>query len=97
MIVHATSDQALGILGAMRRVAEAGGAEPLRPADRAALEAAYRYVFKGPTPLNVEGLPPSAPASVAARAGRSIKPAAAWKRAGWPLPSSPPSWCWMPA
>ena len=66
MIVHATSDQALGILGAMRRVAEAGGAEPLRPADRAALEAAYRYVFKGPTPLNVEGLPPSAPADLRA-------------------------------
>jgi len=67
MIVRATADQALGILGAMRQVAEAGGAELLRPADRAALEAAYRYVFKGSAPLDVEGLPPSPPAELRAR------------------------------
>ena len=66
MIVHATSEQALGILGAMRQVGEAGGAELLRPADRAALEAAYRYVFKGSAPLDVESLPPSPPAELRA-------------------------------
>src|SRR5229473_522450 len=66
MIVHATPEQALGILGAMRQVAEAGGAELLRPADRAALEAAYRYVFKGSAPLDVESLPPSPPAELPA-------------------------------
>ena len=50
----------------MRQVAEAGGAELLRPADRAALEAAYRHVFKGPAPLDVESLP-AQPARRAAR------------------------------
>jgi hypothetical protein len=70
MIVHATSEQALGILGAMRQVGEAGGAELLRPADRAALEAAYRYVFKGSAPLDVESLPPSPPAELRALGAR---------------------------
>src|SRR5713226_5524338 len=66
MIVRSSPEQAQGLLGAMRQVAEAGGAEPLRPADRAALGAAYRYVFKGPAPLAVERLPATSPAELRA-------------------------------
>jgi|SRR2546426_7356776 len=49
----------------MRWVASAAGATPLGPADRATLEAAYRYVFKGTEALNVDDLPPTTPAELA--------------------------------
>lgn len=67
MIVHASPEQAEVVLGAMRQIATAGGAQPLRPADRAALQAASRYVFKGGAPLDVDELPATSPAELRAR------------------------------
>jgi hypothetical protein len=66
MIVSATPDQVRAILGAMGRVARTGGVTPLTAADRATLEAAYRYVFKGADAVDVDRLPPTTPAQLAA-------------------------------
>lgn len=60
MIVEATPPQVRSILGAMCRVAA-----PLSPADRAAIEAAYRYVFRGSGPLDIDGLTPTSPEALA--------------------------------
>jgi hypothetical protein len=64
MIVPATADQASTILGAMRWVATTGGTTPLSDADRATLEAAYRFVFKGAGGLDVDSLPATLPAEL---------------------------------
>jgi len=50
----------------MRQAATAGGAAPLGAADRAALEGAYRYVFKGGGALDIECLPAPSPVVLAA-------------------------------
>jgi hypothetical protein len=64
MIVRASADQASTILGAMRWVATTAGTTPLGAADRVTLEAAYRYVFKGPDGLDVDSLPATLPAEL---------------------------------
>lgn len=69
MIVHASAGQVESILGAMRQAATAGGGAPLGAADRVALEAAYRYVFRGTGALDVERLPATSPAALAAALG----------------------------
>jgi len=69
MIVRATSAEAMSILGAMREAATAGGATPLSPADRAAIAAAHRYVFKCSEALDVDALPPTSPAELASALG----------------------------
>ena len=66
MIVRASPDQVRAILGAMRRTAAAAGAAPLTAADRTALAAAYRYVFRGAGPLDVDALADVSPAELAA-------------------------------
>ena len=60
MIVEATQAQVRSILGAMCRVAA-----PPSPADRAAIQAAYRYVFRGTDPLDVDALTPTSPEELA--------------------------------
>ena len=60
MIVEATQPQVRSILGAMCRVAA-----PPSPADRAAIQAAYRYVFRGTDPLDVDALTPTSPEELA--------------------------------
>jgi hypothetical protein len=60
MIVEATPEQVQSILGAMCRVAA-----PASPADRAAIRAAYRYVFRGTDPLDVDALAPTSPEELA--------------------------------
>ena len=60
MIVEATQAQVLSILGAMCRVAA-----PPSPADRAAIQAAYRYVFRGTVALDVDALTPTSPEELA--------------------------------
>ena len=60
MIVEATPAQVQSILGAMSRVAA-----PASPADRAAIQAAYRYVFRGSDPLDVDALTPTSPEDLA--------------------------------
>ena len=95
MIVEATPAQVRSILGAMSRVAA-----PLGPADRAALAAAYRYVFRGALPLDVDGLPPTAPEELARaltepgplRARRRHFGRAFWthyRSNGYPFPGEP--------
>src|SRR6185369_17690523 len=60
MIVEATQAQVRSILGAMCRVAA-----PASAADRAAIQASYRYVFRGTDPLDVDALPPTSPEELA--------------------------------
>ena len=60
MIVEATQAQVRSILGAMCRVTA-----PPSPADRAAIKAAYRYVFRGTDPLDVDALTPTSPEELA--------------------------------
>ena len=72
MIVHARFDQVRHILGAMRKVANAGGDAPLAPGDRVAIEAAYRYVFKGTDAVDVDALPAPSPAELAAAYRRAL-------------------------
>jgi hypothetical protein len=60
MIVEATQAQIRSILGAMCRVAA-----PPSPADRGAIQAAYRYVFRGIDPLDVDALTPTSPEELA--------------------------------
>lgn len=60
MIVEATQAQVRSILGAMCRVAA-----PPSPTDRAAIQAAYRYVFRGTDPLDVDALTPTSPEELA--------------------------------
>jgi len=60
MIVAATDAQARSVLGAMRLVAA-----PLSATDRATLQAAYRYVFRGAAELDVDALPDVGPSDLA--------------------------------
>src|SRR5262245_15802698 len=69
MIVSATSLQARCILGAMREVATTTGTTALGAADRAAISAAHRYVFKARDPLDVDTLPRVSPADLAGSLG----------------------------
>ena len=71
LMPDASRDQARAILGAMRAVAEAGG-EGASDADRRALAAADRFIFRDPEPLDLADLRPSIrrgsrPPSAAAR------------------------------
>lgn len=60
MLITASPAETFAILGAMRDVAA-----PPSPADRASIEAAYRYIFRGVAPLDVDALPPTPPDALA--------------------------------
>ena len=66
MIVQTTPDQTRAILAAMRRVGTIGGAGPLTAVDRLTIDAAWRHVFRGPAPCDVDALPDMTPAALAA-------------------------------
>jgi hypothetical protein len=68
LMPDASRDQARAILGAMRAVAEAGG-EGASDADRRALAAADRFIFRDPEPLDLADLRPVDPAGLAAALG----------------------------
>jgi hypothetical protein len=61
VLIDATAQQALLILGAMRNVATAQGAEPLTDADRAALAATHHYLFQATDDLDPLQLPDTIP------------------------------------
>ena len=61
MLIDATPAQAQLILGAMRNVATAQGAEPLTDADRAALAATHHYIFRATDELDPAQLPDTIP------------------------------------
>ena len=61
MLIRATPEQASLILGAMRNVATARGAEPLTDADRAALTATHHYLFRATDDLDPAALPDTIP------------------------------------
>jgi hypothetical protein len=65
VLVHASPEQSTAILGAMRDVATAGGKKSLTDADRAALIAAGRYVFRLPEPVDVDALDDTGPDALA--------------------------------
>jgi hypothetical protein len=66
MLIEATTEQARCILRAMRCVATARDTEPLAGADRAALEAAHRYSFRGAGEIDPDTLLPIDPPELAA-------------------------------
>ena len=61
MLIRATPEQASLILGAMRNVATARGAEPLTEADHAALTATHHYLFRATDDLDPAALPDTIP------------------------------------
>jgi hypothetical protein len=61
MLIDAAPPQAQLILGAMRNVATAQGAQPLTDADRAALVATHHYLFRGTDELDPGELPDTIP------------------------------------
>jgi hypothetical protein len=61
MLIDAAPAQAQLILGAMRNVATAQGAEPLTDADRAALVATHHYIFRATDDLDPAQLPDTIP------------------------------------
>jgi hypothetical protein len=61
MLIEATPQQAQLILGAMRNVATAQGAEPLTEVDRAALTATHHYLFRATDELDPAQLPDTLP------------------------------------
>lgn len=69
MLVQASPEQSAAILGGMRAVATAGGTTALTDADRAALLAAGRYVFRLSSPVEVDALEDIAPDALAKEVG----------------------------
>jgi hypothetical protein len=69
VLVEAERSEADAILRAMRDVAAAGGTEPLSEADRLAVWAADRYVFRSLTDLDVAGIGAITPAQLATVVG----------------------------
>jgi hypothetical protein len=65
MLIRLDAQQAPTVLGAMRRVATARGAEPLTAADRVALDAFDRFMLRGGG-LDADSLPDPPPATLAA-------------------------------
>jgi hypothetical protein len=66
MLVKLDARQASAVLGAMRRVATAAGSEPLHDADVSALTAFHHFVLRGTEALDVNALPETSAASLAA-------------------------------
>jgi hypothetical protein len=66
MILTTTPEQTRAILGAMRRVGTIGGTAPLTAVDRLTIDAAWRHVFRGPPGFDVDALPMTTPAALAA-------------------------------
>jgi hypothetical protein len=65
MLIQARPEQALAILGGMQQVATAGGTQGLTDADKAALLAAGRYVFRLEEPVDVDRLAAVSPEALA--------------------------------
>src|SRR5581483_3892337 len=61
MLVDATPEQAVLVLGAMRNVATARGTEPLTARDHAALAATHHYLFRATDALDPAALPDTIP------------------------------------
>lgn len=66
MLVPTSPAQARAVLAAMRRVGTIGGTVPLTAVDRVTIDAAWRHVFGGATPCDVDTLPASTPDGLAA-------------------------------
>jgi len=66
MLISLSAAQAPLVEGAMRRVATAGGTEPLTEADRHALSAFHRFILRRADALDVDALPAPTAAAVSA-------------------------------
>ena len=66
MLIAVTDEQARAVLGALLRVATAGGSEPLTAVGRRALEAFDRFVLRREPASDLDALPDPRPAELAA-------------------------------
>lgn len=66
MLIKLDNNEALLVLGGLRRVATAGGSRSLTAADRRALDAFDRFVLRRDPTCDLEGLPQASPTQLAA-------------------------------
>jgi hypothetical protein len=66
MLVKLTDQAALPVLGALRRIATAGGGRPMTAADRRALDAFDRFVLRRDPATDLDDLPETSPTQLAA-------------------------------